>query len=245
MSGLEVWLIQQVGATLASRALQSLAAPGFDRKLLRRVRRHRDVTLSWIERYLLRRLVRDEAAWALLLPTREEGQTILAERLQSEVLHRQRFGPAIETRAVALASILQVEVLGALDLEDALAVIHSEVVAVGKDVRRISRAVDPPADPARDAFVPLEDHFAPSLEPGLRYHHRTSLIGRDAELSALRSLLGDREFCRVLIVSGRAGVQGSPGWCSRPCDSPQRMTPLPRLWSGSKVASSTSPRSCG
>jgi hypothetical protein len=56
-----------------------------------------------------------------------------------------------------------------------------------------------------DAFLLLDDYFAPLLRSDDRFHHRAALVGRDDDVAAIVSALTDPSGPRLVIVEGPAG----------------------------------------
>ncbi len=56
-----------------------------------------------------------------------------------------------------------------------------------------------------DAFLLLEDYFAPLLSGEDRFHHRAALVGRDDDVATIVSALTDPSGPGVVIVEGPAG----------------------------------------
>jgi hypothetical protein len=59
--------------------------------------------------------------------------------------------------------------------------------------------------PSTDAFLLLDDYFAPLLAPDTRFHHRAALVGRDDEVAAIVSALSDAAGPKILIIDGPSG----------------------------------------
>lgn len=56
-----------------------------------------------------------------------------------------------------------------------------------------------------DAFLMLEDYFAPLLSGEDRFHHRATLVGRNSDVATIVSALTDPSGPRVVIIEGPAG----------------------------------------
>ncbi|UQU62541.1 hypothetical protein COUCH_26365 [Couchioplanes caeruleus] len=56
-----------------------------------------------------------------------------------------------------------------------------------------------------DAFLLLDDYFAPLLDPSARFHHRAGLAGRAEEVTAIVTALTDPAGPKILLVDGPAG----------------------------------------
>lgn len=71
----------------------------------------------------------------------------------------------------------------------------------GPAVRRAFLAV-----PGVDAFLGLDEHFAPALDEVAVLHHRAALVGRDEVLAVLEAALGATETVpRIVLISGPGG----------------------------------------
>jgi len=60
--------------------------------------------------------------------------------------------------------------------------------------------------PGIDAFLGLDEHFAPALDPAAVLHHRASLVGRDDVLAVLDTALDPAEAApRIVLITGPGG----------------------------------------
>jgi hypothetical protein len=143
VSGLEAWLVEQVGASMAKKVLLRLAQPSFGRRLVNRVRNHDlDPPMTLRERWLLRRLVTDRETWSLLLDLDRSSATMLAKEVDRRVLRVKGSVTEWSTRAHAVAESLQAEALGALEMGDAFAALSSQVRSVDGSVSTVQRTLD-------------------------------------------------------------------------------------------------------
>jgi hypothetical protein len=197
VTGLE-WLGEKFGAAGLDAVVTTLRRKELGRELVRRLGVYEDIKLRWVERLLLRRLIRRPETWPLLLDTRSATRQLLADAVSHDVLIRSR---RRTTQARTIASALQSEVLGALETEDAFVALGVQLRWAAHDIRTLLDRTRPrDADPALDAFAPLVEFYAPTLAPGRRFDHRAGIVGRQAELDALNAALTTAADTRLKLL---------------------------------------------
>jgi hypothetical protein len=154
---LEVLLTREFGGSIAKKALERLSKRSFPGKLVSRVPRRQGLepSLTPRERWRIRRLVRDRDTWELLVNPHGSSIEALAIEVDQRVFGVQGGSASVSQRALDVAAAVKAELPGALDLQDALVLVssqvgtlddslstmHTAVNRVGSDVQSIAEAL--------------------------------------------------------------------------------------------------------
>ena len=145
LAGLEPLLAEKLGAAAATKAVQNLTRRSFPGRLIGRLKRHKlDPKLSFREKWGLRRLVGSPDVWPLLWELSPNSLTELASRIDERIMVRRDVDGSTFARARLLASVVQAEIMGALDVDDAQAGLSHQIRLVGDSVRSLDSKLRAP-----------------------------------------------------------------------------------------------------
>lgn len=203
LTSLALRLAEILRDVAVKKILQNLFRRSFRGRLISRLNRHKiEPKLSFREKWGIRKLVKSPDVWPLLWALSPDSLTQLASHVEERVMVRRGDDGSTSNRSRLLASLVQAEIMGALDADDAQAGLSHQIRLVVDSVRSL------------DSKIPLWDAIPHSLDPDIVLRGPMEALGlttrhaRAEDLSETDPLGAARLFAEI---AGRLEAEGYAG----------------------------------